>query len=276
MLNFTKGNEIANIYKKDELQTKLKIEPSANIDDAKLNETKISNKNKELIVENNVFNLPDGYQMRLSPTHDKDQNIRMVVLAPSGSGKTTWVKNFILDYRKKYPKKDVFLFSENSEDKSIDDANPIRIKITEAEVAHSIKSRVPLFENKNLARSLVIFDDTYSAHSKLLVDFWDSLAADLAQNARKLEVDLIFVLHNSNYSRTRFIFSESTHLVLFLRSGAKAMYDRILESYLGFKDPKVKKKLYKLPSRYVIFSNLSPTYILTETQCFMQDQLFDD
>lgn len=271
MFNFVNGKEIANIYKKngedgEKFITKLKAEQSYHTSDEKLNQPKTSNKDANLIIENNSFNLPDGYAMRLSPGHDIDQNFRIVVLAPSGSGKTTWVKNFIMDYRKRWPKKDVFLFSENDSDKSIDSAKPIRIKITEAEVAQSIKSRTPLFENKNLAKSLVIFDDTYSAHSKLLVDFWDSLAADLAQNARKLEVDLIFVLHNSNYSRTRFIFSEATHMVLFLRAGGKAMYGRILEQYQGFKDPKIRKKLFNLPSRYVIFSNLAPTFILTETQ----------
>lgn len=274
MLNFTKGKEIANIYKSDNtLSTKLKIDQAFNISDEKLNATKTSNKDKSLTIENNVFNVPEGYKIRISPTHDTDQNFRFVVCAPSGSGKSTWVKNFILDYRKKYPKKDVFLFSENDEDKSIDDAKPIRIKITEAEVAQSIKSKQPLFENRNLAKSLVIFDDTYSAHSKLLVDFWDALAADLAQNARKLEIDLCFVLHNTNYSRTRFIFSEATHYVFFLKSGSTAMYTRLLENYLGYKDPKIRQKLFKLPTRYIIFSNTSPIYIMTENMVFTNEFL---
>lgn len=276
-LNWTTGKTIANIYNDDEkdpyIITKLKIEPKF---DADLNESKFSKNDKNLEIVDNVLQLPKGYKMRLSPQHDKDQNLRLVVLGPSGSGKSTWIKNFILDYKKLYPKKEVFLFSSHDADPSIDQAKPTRIKITEEEIAISLKTRQPLFTNKNLAKSIVIFDDTYSAQSKLLVNFWDALATDLAQNARKLEIDLVFCLHNTNHSRTRFLMSESTMFVLFLRSGARAMYERILESYLGFKDKKIRKQLFNLPSRYVCFSNIAPMFILTEKMCITQDYFDKD
>lgn len=276
MLSFTKGKPISNIYKNKEdaeLITKLKINPTFG---AIPKEEIVSNKDKNLVIKNNVFDVPDGYTQRLAPDHDKDQNLRILVCAPSGSGKSTWVKNFILDYKKKYPSKMVFLFSRHDSDPSIDDANPTRIKITEEEVAMSLKSKQPLFENVHLAHSLVIFDDTYSAQSKLLVDFWDSLASDLAQNARKLEIDLIFVIHNTNFSRTRFLMSEASMYVFFLRSGSRAMYTRLLTEYIGIKDKKVLKKLFNLPSRYVIFSNIAPLYIMCEKQVFTFDYLEED
>ena len=281
MISFTQGHEFANIYRKEtrkdipepalssELITKLKIQQSFQDH----HDIHVSKKDENLIVEDNLFELPDDYTMRLSPTHDKDQNLRMVIIAPSGAGKSTFVKNYILDYKKKYPKKDVFLFSRHSEDPSIDDAKPKRIQISETEIIESIKKRVPLFENKNLANSLIIFDDTFTAESKILTNFWDGLATDLYQNGRKLGIDLIFVMHNTNYSRTRFLMSEASHYTFFLRAGSKAMYQRLLESYLGYKDKKIQKKLFDLPSRYVVFSNQSPQYIMTENQAFTDSHI---
>ena len=265
MINFTKGVDVANIYKDEKFVTSLKILQTF---DTHVDRIKHSRKDPRLSITDNIFMCPDDFKMRLSPSHDKDQNMRIVVIGPSGSGKSTWVKNYILDYKKKYPRRDCFLFSKHEADPSIDSAKPFRVKITEAEVAASLTSKTALFDITSLSNSLVVFDDTYSASSKLLVNFWDRLATDLAQNGRKLGIDLIFVLHNTDHSRTRFLMSESTHYVLFLRSGATAMYERILGSYLGIKDPKITDKLFELPTRYCVFSNISPIYILTEDMCF--------
>jgi hypothetical protein len=293
MFNFSNGSDIANIYKLSngdrppKFVTALKIErpnfDTHSIDDVKniINgsnnnrhiRVRSSHKDPNLKVIDNVFGCPDGYDMRLSPVHDKDQNIRMVVIGPSGSGKSTWVKNYILDYKKKYPKKECFLFSRHDEDPSIDDANPTRVIVTEAEIANAMAKKKALLENKDLAESLVIFDDTYSSTSKLLVDFWNRLATDLAQNGRKLGIDLIFIIHNTNYAQTRFLMSEATHYVLFLKSGANAMYMRILKEYLGYKDPKTITRLFELPTRYCVFANTAPLYILTQNMCFDQSFL---
>lgn len=278
MINWNEGVELANILRTvgnndEQLVTKLKIKPNLNTRAGDY-DVKVSKKDNNLIIEDNMFELPDGYTMRISPTHDKDQNLRMIIIAPSGSGKSTFAKNFILDYKKKYPKKDVFLFSRHDKDPSIDAANPTRINLTEGEVIDSIKKKEPIFTNKNLAQSLVIFDDTFTAESRILTSFWDGLATDLYQNGRKLGIDLIFIMHNTNYSKTRFLMSEASHYVFFLRAGSRAMYTRLLEGYLGFKDKKIQQKLFDLPTRYIIFSNTSPQYILTENQAFDQDELF--
>lgn len=276
MLNFTKGKAIANIYKVDgtneEIVTKIKIEQSFKSD----YQTHTSNKDKNLIIENNVFNLPDGYKMRLAPDHDKDQNTRIVIIAPSGAGKTTTIKNYIIDYRKKYPNKDVFLLSRHDADPSIDEAKPIRIKISEAEIIDAIKHKEPLITNKSLANSFIIFDDIFTAESKILTDYYFALASDLYQNARKLNIDLAFIMHNTDYGRTRYLMSESSHFIFYLRSGSSAMYQRLLQQYLGYKDKKVLKKLFDLPTRYVIFSNIAPLYIMTENQIIIPRHLDED
>jgi len=126
MISFTQGHEFANIMRltsikssdhiaspgretalrnnkntSEQLITKLKIQQSFKDESLLAQDIHVSKKDENLIVEDNVFELPDGYTMRLSPTHDKDQNLRMVIIAPSGAGKSTFVKNYILDYKKK-------------------------------------------------------------------------------------------------------------------------------------------------------------------------------
>lgn len=281
MLSFSspKGKPIANIMRKGTLITKIKIEQSFSDRSATTKAEQRSKKDDNLVIdENNVFNLPkqNELEMRLSPEHDKDQNFRIVVCAPSGSGKSTWVKNFIIDYRKKYPKKLVLLFSRHDSDPSIDAANPTRVKITEADLINCLRNGEPLFKNENLSNTLCIFDDTFSAESKIMTNYYYMLASDLVQNGRKLGIDIIFVLHNTDYSKTRFLFSEATHFVFFLRSGSTAMYNRLLEQYIGIKDKKILKKLFNLPTRWVVFSNIAPIYIMTENQIMTPDYFEED
>lgn len=239
----------------------------------KKNKEDQSSKIDKLIrIKNNTFELLDyDYVLQLSPTHDKDQNIRMLIVGASGSGKTRFAANFIKEYKIRYPKKDIFLFSTHEKDESIDDTGIVRISISENEIIHSIKTSNELIPIDKLKDSLVVFDDVYGS-SKILTKYYFNLCQSLVQNGRKYNIDIITILHNTQYSDTRYIFSEGTYYVLFLQGGAKASLTRILKQYLGFDNSKEIKKLFNLPSRYVIFKNTNPQCIITENEIFFEEE----
>ena len=309
IINFTKGKEVGIIYRKqktcsglnaqqfnlnhskfencyafsnlscsDEREPEYKKITSIKVDESKTkpdnNNEYIESKNdKDLKIINNTFTLPINdmydYKLLLSPEHEKNQNNRVVIIAPSGSGKSTFAANYIDIYKKKFRKNDVFLFSRHECDPSIDAAKPQRIKVTEDDIITAMKNKEAVIENEQMANSLVIFDDIDNASSKILTNYWYSLASDLAQNARKLSIDLMFILHNTGGMKTRLLMSEATHYVFFLHSGSKAMYTRLITCYLGIKNTKTIKKLFNIPSRYVIICNVAPLYIMTETDIIL-------
>lgn len=279
VINFTDGNEVGIIFrkKKDESDEEYKKITSIKINSKGSNipEFIISKKDKNLRIDNNIFNKPKvddyDYKLLLSPEHDPEQNNRIVIIAPSGSGKSTFASNYINLYKKKYRKNNVFLFSRHDVDPSIDKSKPTRVQVTEDDIIESSRNREPVLENDNLADSLVIFDDIDKGSSKLLTNYWYTLASDLSQNARKLSIDLMFILHNTNYSKTRMLMSEATHYCYFLNSGSKAMYIRLLKSYQGIDDKKIINKLFNIKSRYIVFSNIAPLYILTENMVMLMN-----
>jgi len=229
---------------------------------------KISTKNdKKLQVIENKFERPsEEYRMQLSPYTDKEQNNRMVILGPSGCGKSTFACNYIKEYKKMNRKNDVYLFSRHNEDPSIDSAEPLRVCIDESEIVESKKMMEPVVESKMFEKSLVIFDDINSSESRVLTRFWHDLASDMSENGRKLHIDIVFILHNTNGWLTRMIMSESTYYVLFLNSGSKAMYTRILKQYLCIENKATLERLFRLPTRWIVFSNIAPLFIMTENQ----------
>lgn len=272
-INFKNGKDIAIIYKKvnfknNEIERRVAILKIT--EDKPKQEDLISSNDNNLKVENNMFNKPsDDYILRLSPKTTENNNNRIVVIAPSGAGKSTWAKNYVKDYKKVNNNNDVFLFSSHKEDPSIDEIKPNRVNLDESEIIMSKKQMQPLLYPEDFKDSLVIFDDINTSRSKILQQYWFDLAQDLAENGRKYKIDLLFLLHNTSYSNSRILMSEASHFVFFLNSGAKSLYMRLFKSYLCIEDKKTINKLFKLKSRYIVFSTMAPKYIITTSQLIL-------
>lgn len=273
-INFSEGKEVAVILNsRDQKITSIKIK---NLGKGQKIPSEIrSLKDKNLVIIENVFKLPTeggDYRLQFSPSHDENQNNRILIIGPSGSGKSTFAANYIEQYKRKF-KNEVFLFSRHSEDKSIDEAEPIRIDVTEQDIAESYANQEAVIENSALENSLVVFDDIDKSSSKTLTNYWYALASDLAQNARKLKIDLMFIIHNTNYAKTRMLLSEASHYVFFLNSGSKSMYIRLMDQYLGIKNKEKREKFFNIDSRYIVFSNIAPLYVLTDDSVFLLNDI---
>ena len=70
----------------------------------------------------------------------------------SGSGKSTYTRKYLDEYKKKYKNNPIYLFSSLKEDKSLDSIKPQRIIIDESPVTDPI-------DIEDLANSCCIYDD---------------------------------------------------------------------------------------------------------------------
>ncbi len=234
----------------------------------------VSKKNDKLKIIDNVFDLPKGFSIEISPFLKENQNIRALFIGASGSGKTTLAANFAYNFSKMYSKKEIFLFSRHEYDPSIDELlgnKIVRIKVDENKINESIAQGKSYIEITDLSNSLCIFDDAVQS-SKILTKYLNTLNDDLQMNGRKYDISIINIIHNTNYKDTRLSLSEATLIVLFL-NGSLHLNKRILKTYCGFNEIETEYLLNLQNTRWVCVKTVVPMFIMTENKIFTRKYL---
>lgn len=177
------------------------------------------------------------------------------VAGPSGSGKSTYVSKYAMEYRKLFPKNEIYVFSRVSNDECIDKLNPKRIAIDNELVKNPISP-------DELSNSLVIFDDTDTIPDKKTRDSITSLKNDLLETGRHEDVYVCITSHLiNNYKETRTVLNESHSITVFPSSGSSYSIKYILKNYGGMDTASIQKAL-SLPSRWITLKKSYPQAIL--------------
>lgn len=194
-----------------------------------------------------------------------DPNIERLVFyitGMSGSGKSTLTSDLMENYHKLFPKNEIYLFSNKSEDPALD--------------KHKFMTRVPmndlLYEEpiglELIANSLVVFDDIEAIADKNLSKEIDRLRDLILQQGRSYRICFVYISHLANdYKRTRTILNEAHSITVFpqMCSGYSLKY--LLDKYLGFGRAD-QDKLMKLPSRWVCIYK-APLTVIYESGCYL-------
>ena len=132
------------------------------------NEKKRSKKkdNKNLYVDDKAKNSIDHYEcdynetVQQLPDKETERSI-LYITGPSGSGKSYYTRNSILEYKKCFPTNNIYIFSSLESDETLDKISKIkRIKFTEKFLMFDLK--ITDFKD-----SLVIFDDVDAETNKI-------------------------------------------------------------------------------------------------------------
>jgi len=212
----------------------------------------------------------DNYNQRLClvPSLSKNMAQKWYIAGPAGSGKSTLIGNFVSDYIKLFPDKNIYLFSDVDEDPLLDKYKKIkRIKLDEEFLDNQMHP-------EELRNSLCIFDDIDSCQSKKILATVQTLRDSILKRGRHEEIYHIIITSHllTNYKDTRVVLSESNYITVFPSSGALSGLNYILKNYIGLGTKEI-PKIKKLKSRYVTFKCNYPKMIITENQIFLQDQL---
>jgi hypothetical protein len=212
------------------------------------------------------LNLENNQYFQIIPDVTKERDV-IYITGQSGSGKSYWISNYANEYKKMFPKKEIYLFSSLNEDKSIDSIKNLkRIKLSQELLDEDITAKD--FEN-----SLVIFDDCDVISIKQIKNKVISIMNSILECGRHYKISCIVVSHLAcKGSETKTILNECHKIVLFPQSIGAANLKYLLNCYSSL-DKNQQEKVKKLKSRWVCICKTYPNVICSEKDIYLSSEI---
>ena len=211
-----------------------------------------------------IFLYPNSTQ----PSEVKGKNIfpdvdpkseRILVSGPSGAGKSTWVSKYAAKYKKKFPKRPIYLISSRDSDAVLDKLNPIRVDMDMFDDEDD-----EIDPEESFTKSLVIFDDIDTICDRPLRNSVLALRDFMLEQSRHYKTHLICTTHIlMNGQQTRRLLNEGSKYVLFPNSNAHQI-SNFLQKYIGLQKRSVDRFLTEdRESRWKMISRDYPLYVVS-------------
>jgi hypothetical protein len=104
-----------------------------------------------LIKEFRQLKIANDAKFQQVPNPKTEREI-LYITGRSGSGKSTYTRKYLEEYKKKFKNREIYMFSALPDDPSLDSINPKRIELDDSLISDPIKA-------EDLKGSAVIFDD---------------------------------------------------------------------------------------------------------------------
>jgi hypothetical protein len=200
--------------------------------------------------------LDDDGTFELLPSPDPKKREVWYISGQSGSGKSWIAKGLAHYYHKLFPDRGIYLISKLEEDETLDALKFLkRVKI------QSFVDDYPALEE--FKDCMVIFDDydTLTGDAEKVIR---KLIDDLAIMGRHTGTTMLCLSHYStNYSKTRLLLNEITHLVVYPLSTSYHALKYILKNYIGVDEEDIKRHR-KLGSRWLCYSKSFPQCLIAQ------------
>lgn len=204
--------------------------------------------------------LPYGSQFRLLVDPSPEHRQVYYVAGKSGAGKSWIARQLAESYRKFFPSRPIYLFSQLDEDDTLDsmkksEGRPTRIPLK------SLLEKPPSVEEATDAMSIFDDYDTVEGDTGIVLR---AFIDEIATMGRHKKATMVCASHHlTNYSRTRLILSETTHFVVFPQATGKKRLQYLLEAYASMDKEEI-EGMFGLGSRWVCIGNWSPPYLVSE------------
>jgi hypothetical protein len=224
--------------------------------------------NSEVTKNLTHIHIPDTGVMQQIPDPEMERQI-LYIFGASGSGKSTYARKYIEQWKKMVKKGDIYLFSALKDDDSLDEVKPKRITINDLLVSEPLDPE--MFKD-----SMVIFDDIDVIKNKAHKEAVYNILNGILETGRHFNTSCISTNHlPSNGADTRRILNECHSITYFPHSGAGSQQRRFLENYAGLEIKEI-RKIKKLNTRWATIFKTYPMCVMTEKDLFTFDELGDD
>ena len=189
---------------------------------------------------------------------------RILVSGPSGAGKSTWVGEYGRLYRKKFPKRPIYVISSITKDASLDRLNPIRIDIN-----FFNDPDVEIDPEETFTKSLVIYDDVDTICDSNLRKAVLAQRDFMLEQSRHYETHMIATTHIlMNGQATRRLLNEGSKYVVFPNSNSFQITN-FLKRYIGLQQRSIDRFINEdRDSRWKLISRDYPLYVISKKSVY--------
>ncbi len=253
-MNFEQsGPLIATIKNKEPKEKKDKID--VNIYNDYDNKDNLKTYFEELELTN-----PDEY-FQIMP--NKKSRACGYITGSSGSGKSWYVKQYIIEYHKLLPKNKIYVLSSLKSDDSLDSLKYIkRLKLDDK----FLNADITIEDFKD---TLVIADDTDVIKNKYVRDKVYNIIDQILEIGRHHNISLLITNHlATNGTDTKRAINEAHFVVIFPMTISSRAKRYLLGEYLGLSKEQL-KELNTLKSRAITIIRAYPKLILSEKKIYV-------
>lgn len=231
--------------------------------------TKDKKKNRVLSIGNPKDSINSFQEFQIQNEHEHFQQIPnknterniLYVTGSSGSGKSYYTAQYIKEYKKIYPKRDIYLFSSVGDDAQIDKLKVKRIKLNNDLLNETLTAQ-------DFKDCLVIFDDTDAITNKPLKNKVNQILDSILQTGRHYNVSCILTFHTATGGRdTKMILNEAHSITIFPHNIGGRSSKYLLDGYLGLDKHEI-NSIKKNPSRFVTILKTYPKIVLSEKNVY--------
>jgi hypothetical protein len=185
------------------------------------------------------------------------------ITGASGSGKSYYVKNYIEAYHKRYPKRDVYVFSALDDCATLDKLKYLkRIKIKQEPFLTTDLSA------KDFKDSLVIFDDTDVISNKAIKKKVMDIQNSILETGRHFCASALVTSHVACAGNdTKKILNEAHFITVFPRNLGGKMCKYLFDSYMGLDKNEI-QRIKNMQGRAVTIFKSYPMLIMGEREIF--------
>ncbi len=195
-----------------------------------------------------------------------DQVDRCYITGETGCGKSTWIRAYVQQFLKIYPKSKVLLFSSKKEDKQLDDLKIERLDIDDDIYNNPYTLAELSAKSKPL---LTIFDDIQDFPNKKINNEVARLRDEIMRNGRSYGIYSLFVYHDPcDYKATKNQLFECNKVVIFPKRCGKGAYNYLMDKKLHLSKKNI-DAINSLKSNYVCINKGVPKYIISDKYIFL-------
>ena len=215
----------------------------------------ISNELLSELLKKNFYIPPSEGKINVIPMKE---SCRIGVFGASGVGKSYWIGQFLKQYKRRYKKNQIYVFSPILDDSAFSESKPIYIRIDETILND-------LLSIEEFSNSCCIFDDIESVKDKKVREAVLHFRDAVLETGRHENITCMCVSHIIlNGSETKRLLNEAEEVVLFPRSNFNAIKNLCSRYYGMSRDDLNYIKQIGEKSRSITIKRAFPTCIISE------------